>query len=128
MRQQTQHQHTSHSRPMYPLSNRFEILGSQLATILITTTSTTANGSNCSTQEGQMMLQEFSYPPDFSSPRHHDCVGDGGGQSDKRGDVDGAAGPFWFNSILGRRQISLQTQSRTYQCMTMIRRAEKRRD
>lgn len=55
------------------------------------------------------MLQELSYPPDLCSPRHHDSVGDGGGQTDERGDVDGAAGPLWFHSILGWRQISLQT-------------------
>lgn len=58
------------------------------------------------------MLRQFSYPPDFWGPWHHNCVGDGGGQSDERGDVDGAAGPFWFNSILSWRQISLQTESR----------------
>lgn len=60
------------------------------------------------------MLRRFSYPADFWGPRHHNCVGDGGGQSDERGDVDGAAGPFWFNSILSWRQISLQTQSRAH--------------
>lgn len=58
--------------------------------------------------------RRFSYPPDFWGPRHHDCVGDGGGQSDERGDVDGAAGPFWFNSILSWRQVSLRTQSRAH--------------
>lgn len=59
-------------------------------------------------------MQEGPYPPDLSGPGHHDGVGDGGGQSDERGDVDGPAGPFWFNSILGWGQIPLQTQSRTY--------------
>lgn len=107
--------------------HRFYILGSQLAKILITTTSTTAHGSNCSSRGRKTMLQEFSYPPDFSSPRHHDCVGDGGGQSDERGDVDGAAGPFWFNSVLSWRQISLQTQSRTYHLWFDTRHRKKER-
>lgn len=63
-------------------------------------------------QSGYQEAEKQSHPPDFSSPRHHDCVGDGGGQPDERGDVDGATGPFWFDSILSWRQISLKTQSR----------------
>lgn len=111
--------HVTASSGWYDINTRLtlvrfiNILGSQLAKILITTSSTTAQGSTCPSRGRKTMLQELSYPPDFSSPRHYDCVGDGGGQADERGDVDGAAGPFWFNSILSWGQISLQTQSRT---------------
>lgn len=71
----------------------------------------------------QLILLFFllsSYPSDFWSPRHHNCVGDGGGQSDKRGYIDGATRPFWFNSILGWREISLQTWVRNQRLCFLV--------
>lgn len=47
------------------------------------------------------------YPANFWSPWHHNCVGDCSRQPDKRRYVNGATGPFWFNSIFGGRKISL---------------------
>lgn len=55
------------------------------------------------------------YPSNFRSPRHHDGVGDSGGQPDERGYIYGAAGPFWFNAILCGREISLQSKQKTKQ-------------
>ena len=48
------------------------------------------------------------YPAYFRGPWHHDGVGDRGGQPHQRGDVDGPTGPFWFHSVFGWREISLQ--------------------
>lgn len=50
-----------------------------------------------------------AYPADLRGPRHHDGVGDGGGQPDEGSDVDGAAGPFWFDAVLSGREVPLQS-------------------
>lgn len=65
------------------------------------------------------LLPGSSYPSNFWGPWHHNRIGDCGWQSDKRGYVDGATGPFWFNSIFGWRKISLQTKRNTSVTLTL---------
>lgn len=48
-----------------------------------------------------------TYPSNLSSPRHHDGIGDGGGQSDQWGNVDGPAGPLGLYTVFGWRKITL---------------------
>lgn len=55
-------------------------------------------------------LTMSSYPSDLSGPRHHDGVGDGGGQSDQWGNVDGPAGPLRLHAVFGWREITLDVR------------------
>lgn len=47
------------------------------------------------------------YPSNLSSPRHHNGVGDSGGQSDQWGNVDGPTGPLGLHAVFGWRKITL---------------------
>lgn len=54
------------------------------------------------------------YPSNFRGPRHHDSVGNCGGQPNERRYIYGAAGPFWFYAILCGWEISLQSKPNKY--------------
>lgn len=51
-----------------------------------------------------------SYPSNLSGPRHHNGVGDCGGQSDQWGNVDGPAGPLGLDAVFGWRKITLDVR------------------
>lgn len=50
----------------------------------------------------------ISYPSNLSGPRHHNGIGDCGGQSDQWGNVDGSAGPLGLYAVFGWRKITLE--------------------
>lgn len=57
------------------------------------------------------VIHTHSYPSDLSGPRHHDGIGDCGGQSDQWGNVDWAAGPLGLDTVFGWRKITLEMRS-----------------
>lgn len=66
-----------------------------------------------------------SYPSDLRGPRHHDGVGNCGGQPDQRGNVDGPTGPFGLDTVFGWRKVTLEGTARRSQSVCRKRQREK---